>query len=357
MRNSVQNIKPNRIKYTKTKYTLKTSDNVTLLLHRFNISNNTPSVLLLHGLSLSSAMFYGEEWYNLTDYLLNHGYEDVWVLDWRGSGIYKGEHVNADHNLDDVALIDIPLSVEFIQEKITGHLHLIGHCLGSLAMSMSLASQKIKGIRSAICANLGLYPKLNMISFTKLLAVPQFSESVLHLNYYNLDVEEMDFQSAEYLLHQAANLGPSKCDNPTCRILSFIFGSGDKDAIFKHENMHPKTHDRLNDYFGPVSFSYYKHLQKMLMFQSAVSACTTSPVNYLDLAEHINIPMLLTAGKENRCWFDSISCYHETLNHFFPNVAHELFIVPDYCHNDVFMGVNSYMDVFPRFIKFLNNYN
>jgi len=357
MINSVQNIKTIRTKYSKTTYNLKTSDNVTLLLHRISISNNTPSVLLLHGLSLSSAMFMGEEWYNLTDYLLNHGYEDVWVLDWRGSGIYKGEHINADHNIDDVALIDLPLSVEFIQEKITGHLHLIGHCLGSLAMSMSLASQKITGIRSAICANLGLYPSLNSISFAKLLAVPQFSESVLNLNFYNTDAEKMDFQSAEYLLHQAANLGQDKCDNPTCRILSFIFGSGHKDAIFKHENMHPKTHDQLKNYFGPVSFSYYKHLQKMLFFQSAVSARTPSTVNYLDLAENINIPMLLTAGKENKCWFDSISCYHQTLNHFFPEVEHELFIIPNYGHNDVFMGINSYLDVFPRFINFLKNHN
>jgi cholesterol oxidase len=44
------------------------------------------------------------------------------------------------------------------------------------------------------------------------------------------------------------------------------------------------------------------------------------------------------------------------LGQFYPEVQHELFLIPGYSHNDVFMGVNSHVDVFPRFVEFLDTH-
>ncbi len=338
-------------------FVLTTADNVEIYLHRFCRDKQAQPVLMIHGLTSSYKMFAGPEWYNPVTYLLDHGFGDVWLLDWRGSAVHGKRYVDLGHDLDDVCRFDIPQAVECVRSNsLYDEIHVIAHCVGAMAFSMALADNKLKGIKSAIIANLGLYPSLGFGSLAKLYTVPHFANSMLNISHFSIDPADIDFQTPEYLSILGSGASQNQCDNPTCRLMSFIIGSGHESTIFKHEHIHPETHNALAEYFGPLSVSYYFHLEKMLHHCAAVSnhKAHDQRENYLDKVENINIPMLLCTGRENRCWYDSIQEYYKIFQAYYPEKNVSLTEIPDYAHNDLFMGVNAHIDVFPQLLDFLN---
>ena len=78
-------------------------------------------------------MYLGEEWLNLTYFLLNNDYEDVWLIDWRGSNVYQDQYKSLNHNVEQASQYDIPMAIEFIIAKSSNPLHVIAHCVGSIA--------------------------------------------------------------------------------------------------------------------------------------------------------------------------------------------------------------------------------
>ncbi len=337
-----------------SEYVIQTEDGLSLKLQRFTKTGNSDSVLLLHGLSSSSNMFTAPEWHNLPYYLLNNGYGDVWVLDWRASYHYRDSNSPSDYSVEDSALLDLPPAVSFIQKNIPQRLHVIGHCIGAMIASMAMVKGVVKDIASAIMISVSLYPRLDAGSLIKLLAVPDLMETFFDIKHLEVDPDRMDFQSGQMLIYKAAALTRNCCDNPTCRNLSFIWGSGHESTLYIHKNLHPYTHKNVNRQFGPVSLSYFRHIKMMLHHQSVVSA--DGSFNYLDNVERIGSPMLLATGVENRCWYDSNPEFHKLLNTFYPAVTQELLEIPEYSHNDMFMGIHSHKDVFPHFVSFMKKY-
>lgn len=336
-----------------TLHTIQTEDGLTLNLHRYKRSEEGDSLLLLHGLSSSSNMFNSGEWHNITYFMLGNGCNDLWLFDWRRSYHYREWTHKRKDTMDEVVRFDVPTAVSYIQQRIRGGLHCIGHCIGAMVLSMALAAKLIVNIKSLISVSVSLYPKLELISFLKLYTVPGVAESLLNMHFFEVDPDRVDFQEGNMLLYEATNLSRNGCHNPTCRALSFIWGSGHGSTIFHHENLHPYTHDHLHEQFGPVATSYFRHLQKMLQHQSVISM--DEQTHYLDLVGNIDVPILLATGKDNRCWYDSNQEFHSLLSTYFPKVKHELFVVPNYYHNDVFMGKHSWTDVFPRVLSFLKS--
>lgn len=337
---------------------INTEDGVQLQLHRICRRAGTPAVLLLHGLSSSSAMFSGAEWYNLTAYLLDHGYHDIWLLDWRGSALYHKRYLSAGHDIDDVVEIDLPQAVAQMRAAIGAQpIHIISHCIGAMALSMALANQTITGIKSAICANVGLFPTLAAASLVKLLSVPGLAHHVFDIEHLLVDANDSDYQTSEALPLLLSHSGQNQCANVTCRMLSFVWGAGHESTIFKHRHLHPDTHSNLHHYFGPVSLSYFFHIQKMLHHAAVVGnqAKGRAALNYLDQVARIITPMLLCVGSENRVWHDSIQQYYRIIRQYHPNLPVQLLEVPGYTHNDVFMGVDAHVDVFPALLKFLQS--
>ncbi len=65
--------------------------------------------------------------------------------------------------------------------------------------------------------------------------------------------------------------------------------------------------------------------------------------------------MLFMTGEENHVFSDSnILCY-ERLNRIVPG-RHELQVFPRYGHQDVFMGKDVAVDIFPRLLAFLEQH-
>ena len=79
------------------------------------------------------------------------------------------------------------------------------------------------------------------------------------------------------------------------------------------------------------------------------------PNNYLDNAKDIKTPVLLVTGQENALFTDSNIVCHERLEKIAPG-RHELHVFPHYGHADVIIGKNAHQDIFPRFVKFLEQH-
>jgi cholesterol oxidase len=61
-------------------------------------------------------------------------------------------------------------------------------------------------------------------------------------------------------------------------------------------------------------------------------------------------------GENNRVFTDSnVYCY-QRLEELAPG-RHELHVFPNYGHQDVFMGKNNHVDIFPRLLEFLDKHS
>jgi predicted alpha/beta hydrolase len=128
-----------------------TEDGLGLSLLRFCRAPCDDVVLLLHGLTTSTDMFIMPEHYNLVQYLLDHGFTDVWSFDFRMSNRHPYNLWRHRFTMDDVALFDYPPALATIGERATPRrVHVIAHCLGSLSFLMSLFGRAVDGITSVV---------------------------------------------------------------------------------------------------------------------------------------------------------------------------------------------------------------
>src|ERR1043166_2419007 len=103
-----------------------TPDKIGLTLQRFSRGACDDVVLIIHGLTTSTDMFIMPEHVNLVRYLLDHGFTDVWCLDFRMSNRHPYNLLPHRYTLDDVALFDHPAAVAMVRQHVGGRrLHVI----------------------------------------------------------------------------------------------------------------------------------------------------------------------------------------------------------------------------------------
>ena len=337
-----------------------TADNLGISLLRFCRAPCQDVVLLVPGLTASSDMFIMPEHRNLTQYLLDAGFTDIWTLDGRISNRQPYNLARHRYTVDDVALFDNPAAIAKIREVVgnSARLHIISHCLGALSIAMSLFAKTITGIRSVIANGVALTPKVGPIAKAKLAVGPFFAESILGIEYLNPNWSRQAGISAGKLLAKAVSLVHRECDVPACHMTSFMWGYGHP-VLFRHENLHDITHRRTGDLFGGSGVHYYRHIRKMVASNNTAvkfapeDVCYRQlPDNYFESATQIETPMLLVAGQENALFLDSNVLCHKRLELLVPG-KHQLAVIPGYGHADVMIGKNAAVDIFPRFLNYL----
>ncbi len=80
---------------------VQTEDGLGLSLLRFCRKPAKDVVVIIHGLTTSSDMFIQPEHTNLVSYLLDHGFTDVWTLDFRMSNRHSYNLIPNDWSMDD----------------------------------------------------------------------------------------------------------------------------------------------------------------------------------------------------------------------------------------------------------------
>jgi cholesterol oxidase len=346
-----------------TEHRFTTADKLGLGMLRFLRDPCDDVVLIIHGLTTSSDMFIMPEHVNLVQFLLDGGFTDVWTLDFRMSNRFSYNLHRSRMTMDDIALYDYPAAIAALRAVIGPHrrIHVICHCLGSVSFMMSLFGKAVTGIASVISNSVALTVRVPGWSRFKLVAAPFLCEYVFGVEYANPYWRREPGWSVGKLLGQGVSLFHRECDVPECHMLSFMWGTGFP-ALYSHANLHDVTHRRGGDLYGGVSFHYFRHVKKMVSSDNtAVKYDETDPRyaplpnNYFEHAKEIETPVLFMTGENNHVFTDSnIKCF-ERLNALVPG-RHQLQVFPNYGHQDVFMGKNCHVDIFPRLLQFLQSH-
>jgi cholesterol oxidase len=263
--------------------------------------------------------------------------------------------------MDDCALYDHPKAIEYIRNKVGEgrRIHVIGHCLGSMSFSMSLAAKQVTGISSFISNSISLAPHIPAWSRLKITLFPFVLERILDVRYVSPGWAYEPRLTKGKLLSKLISLFHRECDEPACHTLSLMWGSG-WPALFMHENLDQQTHARLHHLFGATGLNYHRHIRKMvnsdhqaIKLKKDDSRYDSLPDNYFEAGLSIETPILFVTGDKNRVFSDSNIHCHQQLQQRGAE-QHALHVYENYGHQDVFMGKNSSREIFPEMLNFIN---
>lgn len=342
-----------------TEYAFRTEDDVELLLTRYRRGPDTGrAILLLHGMTASSDLFVLPECVNLVETLHANGWHDVWSLDWRASMRLPYLEQDRGHQVDDVALYDLPSALAQMRGQIGDTpIAVFCHCVGSLALALGLASGTVHGLAAVASNSVFLTPSIPIGPRLAALAAPSLVRRLLGgSSYLPTDLRRVGMFRREALMFAVAGLGKTRCSDPSCHLVNFAWGAHPQ-TLFEHHQLCPETHDRLPTLLGSVPLSYFSGFAKMVAHQNVLRVRDQGPSGQLSddaLSDFDSeVPLLLLTGTENQCWYDSQSITHTELLRRRPGMDVELIEVPGYGHLDTIIGKNAALDVFPRMLTWL----
>jgi cholesterol oxidase len=350
-----------------TTHHFSTGDGLGLSMLRFSRDPKNEakdSVMIVHGLTTSTDMFIMPEHYNLVSYLLDNGYTDVWCLDMRMSNRHSYNLFPHRYSFDHIALYDYPPAIDIIRKHVGAdrRLHIIGHCLGSVTLMMSLYGKAIDGIASMTVNSVALTPRVPNWSKVKLSMAPTMVEHVLGFPNLNPRWAQDPTLTRGKLFSKAISMFHRECDVPECHMLSLMWGTG-WPALYSHENLADVTHRRGGDLYGATSLHYYRCVNKMvragsrpLKYDPSDPSLKALPDDYFVYAREIDTPVLLTTGERNLVFTDSNIVCHERLKGLGADNV-ELEVYPGYGHQDVFMGEHVARDCFPAMLDFIRRHS
>jgi len=346
-----------------TTHPFLTDDRIDLSLLRFHRRPCANVVMIVHGLTTSSDMFIMPEHANLVSHLLDHGFTDVWTLDCRMSNRFPYNMSRHRNTLDDVALFDFPAALRTIRATVgeNARVHVIAHCLGAMAFSMSLFARASTGVSSLVVNSVSLTPMVPRWSLAKGIVSPFLVEYVLGFPYLDPRWSETPGWTLGKLFAKVVSAFHRECDEPACHMLSLMWGTG-WPALYSHGHLAEITHRRGADLYGPTSLHYHRHVRRMILSgNTAVKYDRDNPRHrslpddYLQNAADVSTPILFLTGQDNRVFRESnIACFHR-LEKIVPG-RHELRVIPGYGHQDIFMGQRCAEDVFPHIVRFLGKH-
>lgn len=345
---------------TVTDHAIVTGDKLGITAVRFQRGEAGEAVLIIHGLTTSTDMFVMPEHYNLVSYLLDHGYRDVWCLDFRMSNRHSYNLFKHRFTMDDVALFDFPPTLALIRQHIGDKpIHVISHCLGANSFMLSLFGKAIDGVSSVIVNSVALTPRVPRWSKVKLSVAPNAVEYLLGFPYLNPMWSEDPGLTRGKIFSRIVDAFHPECDVSACHMLSLMWGSG-WPALYSHANLADVTHRRGGDLYGATSMNYYRHVYKMLKAGRAVkytdeATYAALPNDYFEHAREIETPVLFMTGADNKVFSNSNIVCHERLQRIVPG-RHELHVFPGYGHQDPFMGDRVDRDIFPRLLEFIEKH-
>lgn len=302
--------------------------------------------MLVHGAGVSANIFNPPNTTNLLDVLAEAGY-DVWLENWRGSIVFPPNQ----WDLDQVAINDHPAAVEEVL-RVTGapDLKAIIHCQGSTSFMISAVSGLVPRVRTIVSNAVSLHPVVPGFSDFKLGYLLPFVRTLTpYLNpHWGIDAPGM---TARFFRAMVAMTHWEK-DTMVGKMVSFTYGAGHP-ALWELENLTPETMQWIQEEFGAVPVSFFKHIKKCV--QAGVLVSVDGARDYGAAAPATDARFIFFTGKRNKCFLpesqrESFSFFDRLRPGF-----HQLHGYDTYSHLDIFFGKNSAKDIFPVMIRELNH--
>lgn len=324
-----------------------------LALNLINIRNpaniSKGPILLVHGAGVRANLFRAPIPQTLVDALIAAGY-DVWLENWRASIDFQPNQ----WTLEQAALYDHPYAVKIIvKETGIGKIKAIIHCQGSTSFMMALVSGLLPQVSTVLSNAVSLHPVVPLWSRKKLLYVlPLVKLMTAYMNpHWGVKAPGL---SAKFLV-ALTRMTHRECNNTCCRLVSFTYGSG-YPALWSHENLNDETHDWLCNEFKHVPMSFFSEMRRFVQrgYLFNHEAREALPKDFISQKPQTDARIIFYAGEDNLCFLPQSQA--QTF-HYFNSIEpdkHELHLIPNYGHLDMFFGKKAYIDIFPGMIKSLD---
>ncbi|HEX7935422.1 MAG TPA: alpha/beta fold hydrolase [Paraburkholderia sp.] len=333
-----------------------TADGTRLRLTRYvdPARKHARPVLLIHGSGVSSRIFSTDLiGTNLVEYLCAAAY-DVWLVDLRVS--IEMPSVMKPTNVDKVALEDIPAAVAKIRE-ITGaaDIQALGHCMGGLALSMSLLAG-LEGVRSAVISQVAAHPVPGTLG--KIKAGLHLPGIMQYLGVTDLNAYTQHEKWPHNLFDEALRLFPvdhdEGCGNPICHRATFMYG-----LLYEHAQVSETLHSNLQELFGVHDVGVFRHLAAMVRARKVVNAkgddVYLQGSNGMKGLAGMRLPIGFIHGDRNETYLpESTALTYGMLMNAFPEQPYERHLIPGYGHIDCIFGKNAAVDVYPIIARYLD---
>jgi hypothetical protein len=343
----MNNVQPAQHSYVEKVVPFLAGDGMALNLINVRNPNHISKgpVILVHGAGVRANIYRAPVKTTIVDALIEEGY-DVWLENWRASIDLKANK----WTLDQAAVFDHPAAVnKILQETGANSLKAIIHCQGSTSFAMSAVAGLVPAVDTIVSNAVSLHPIVPDWSATKLrFMVPLVAKLTEYLNpQWGLHAPNLVAKSLRLLV----NLTHHECDNPVCKQVSFVYGSGCP-ALWRHENINDETHTWLQQEFAEVPMLFFKQIRECVLqgFLSSVDNFTELPASFVGQAPKTEARFAFLAGAKNLCFLPESQVKSHAFMCQYSNKAHSLHIFPEYSHLDVFMGKDAVRDTFPTIL-------
>ncbi|CAA0818817.1 Unknown protein [Striga hermonthica] len=340
-----------------TIHEIQTEDNITIRCEHWQCSQETWQqlkhekrkypALLLNGYATES-YYLPTEQNDLIRTLLRDGH-DVWLLHAR----MHWSIASNQFSVEDIGRFDIPAAIDKITDLYgeSVKLHVVAHCLGGLAIHISLMGGHVsaKYIASLTCTNSSMFYKLTTSSLVKMwLPLVPMSMAVLGTNKILPMLQESSASYRHRLLKSIARLIPrcQRCTCDECEVISGIFGNA-----YWHENISPAMHYWMNKENLPrLPMAAFPHLRKICRAGFIVDSDGKN--SYLIYPERMAMPTLYISGGRTLLVTPETSFLaNKYMKMHQPGYRHERVVVDGFGHSDLLIGEESGEIVFPHITK------
>jgi cholesterol oxidase len=284
------------------------------------------SILLINGFAQNTRAFVAPELGDraLASTLYAQGW-DVWLLEYRVSPLLRASARFS--SMDDIAAFDIPAAVEYVRRQVeqdcrlecgTSQIFALGHCVGAASLAMSvLGGQLARWEQDRPVPHLAgvLFSQFHPFVIGSETAQQRLQVGSLLRNVLQLDLLQFTAGAVQAdllhamldrLLSSAAAGSHVPCpheqdlrvhqpDTTTCRRMSGILS-----PLFSHDALHPKTHGRLDWYFGRTNLGVFLHgarcvEQERLVSENGQNVYATDK----KIGRYLTMPVMLLHGADN----------------------------------------------------------
>ena len=353
---------------------LRKGDEVYAYLTEYkNEKSKKPPVLLIHGYSASGATFSHETLPNSLASFLHKEDRPVWVADLRTSPVHR--HSIYPWTFEEVANSDIPKIVDYVFEKHGKQkMDVVSHCMGSVMLSMALLnSKKIEHspfffknrinriVLSQATPTPTLSPQNTFGAFFISSYLKEFIPQVYRFrsesnNALSSQIADRVLYSLPYDVKEFDTVNPWKDKTKSIHYaqtrhrMDLLFGK-----TFELGNVSEKTLDRLDDFFGPINIETINQVSQFAkkrvlttssgqnVFLNKESLLTYWPFATLSIHTKSNGLVDVSTGARSKEIFTEAGVNYETL------------LIEDekYGHQDVLIGPEAHIDIFPHIERFL----
>jgi choline dehydrogenase-like flavoprotein len=290
------------------------------------------SIMLLNGFAQNTLPFVAEELgsRSLAAMLHAQGW-DVWLLEYRVSPFLRASAQFS--SMDDIAAGEIPKAIDYILEQLSatagdalpvpGEMFCFSHCVGSASLGMSLLGgqltheggrAKLAGVlfsqfqpfvigsktaqmRLQVAALLVNGLQLKHLEFAAGTVQADALHALMDRLFASFDYSEAERCPGEH------DLRHEHPDSTSCKRMA-----GALSRLFRHDQLLPITHAKLDQYFGRTNLGVFMHGAKCVEYERLVNAngqnVYTSEEN---LRAFLPMPIMLLHGADN-VLFDQESC-------------------------------------------------